>query len=399
MPSPTKSVLKEIDKILKSGKKPSPKALSLIEGIADDLRAKKMKMKEVERKEFDNNLIGKLDDLIKATKDTKTSSDDTTKKIVEAIKKIKIEAPDVTVNQPKVEVSVPDVIVPEQPVPVVNVPEKVKMDKPSWLPKPINKQLKALTDAFKGWKLPTKAKEAIAVRLSDGEKFYKAIGGVGGALHNIVTFANSSNEKKPALVDNDGHIQVDVLTQPTMEESGIASREKQDVMIDVLNEIETNTASSGGVDPVGLKNVAEATINPATEEKQDTGNSSLSNIDSNTSDVATQTTLALMKTALDSVKAQTDKLTYNGSNYLEVNDNAGGGSSDIYAELNNHLRRFIFDGTKNLKTRIMNDSDNPVPISADTITTLTNQTKRGDLNMNFLNHLENRRTAYQSASA
>ena len=160
-----------------------------------------------------------------------------------------------------------------------------------------------------------------------------------------------------------------------------------------------NQITTFGADPVGLKNVAEATINPATEEKQDTGNASLSNIDSNTSDVATQTTLALMKTALDSVKAQTDKLTYNGSNYLEVNDNAGGGSSDIYAELNNHLRRFIFDGTKNLKTRIMNDSDNPVPISADTITTLTNQTKRGELPMNFLNHLENRRTAYQSASA
>ena len=165
-----------------------------------------------------------------------------------------------------------------------------------------------------------------------------------------------------------------------------ATEEKQDAIITAIGGI-------GGSDPVGLKNVASATINPATED----GN--LATINTNTSDVATQTTLALMKTALDAVKAQTDKLTYTGDDYLEVNDNAGGGGlTDIYAELNNVLRQFIFDSKNNLRIRVMNESSSPLPVSADTITTLTNQTSRGHMSMNFINHLDNRRTAYQAAN-
>ncbi len=54
-----------------------------------------------------------------------------------------------------------------------------------------------------------------------------------------------------------------------------------------------------GADPVGLKNVAQVAVNPATKENQDTANTSLSTIAGK--DFATQTTLALIKAKTDNL--------------------------------------------------------------------------------------------------
>ena len=60
--------------------------------------------------------------------------------------------------------------------------------------------------------------------------------------------------------------------------------------VDSSGVLQTSASGGGGVDPVGLKNIALATIDPATEAKQDTGNTSLATIAAK--DFATQTTLA-----------------------------------------------------------------------------------------------------------
>ena len=206
-----KSVLSEVDKLIKStkkGKAPSKKVLSLIEDISEELRLKKTKEKARQVNEFNKSLVNKLDDLAKAIKEGNIGSDKVSKEIVEAVKQIKLKPPEVNVAPPKVEVSPPVVNVPESPAPTVITPKMVGVKKPSWLPslKPIIKAIDGVRDTFKAWSLPTKAKDAIAVRLSDGNKFYRAIGGIGGVLSNLVVFADSSNEKKSALVDDDGHV-------------------------------------------------------------------------------------------------------------------------------------------------------------------------------------------------
>lgn len=68
----------------------------------------------------------------------------------------------------------------------------------------------------------------------------------------------------------------------------------------------------GGIDPVGLKNIAAVTINPSTED-------TLALLEAK--DFATQTTLAL-------IKAQTDKLIFTG-NDLNVVDSAAAGTTGV----------------------------------------------------------------------
>ena len=118
-----------------------------------------------------------------------------------------IKPPEVTIPEikvPDIKVTVPDIKVPEIKLPTINVP---KAD-PVVVPAP------KVTVKKETVKLPKRAKDAIPVRLVHEGKFYRGGGGSTGGVANIHTFATSDNAKHPALVDDDGHVQVDVLSMP-----------------------------------------------------------------------------------------------------------------------------------------------------------------------------------------
>jgi len=54
----------------------------------------------------------------------------------------------------------------------------------------------------------------VPVRLTDGKEFYKAIEEFYQSVTSSVTFTDSRGRKQGALVDDDRHVQVDVLTMP-----------------------------------------------------------------------------------------------------------------------------------------------------------------------------------------
>ena len=61
---------------------------------------------------------------------------------------------------------------------------------------------------------PRDPADAIAVRLSDGKRFYKVVIFCTKSILYLFPFINTGGHKQEALVDTDGHIQVDVLTSP-----------------------------------------------------------------------------------------------------------------------------------------------------------------------------------------
>lgn len=74
-------------------------------------------------------------------------------------------------------------------------------------------------------------KEYVPVRLTDGEEFYKAIEEFYQQVSSAVTFTDSENKKTSALVDEDRHVQVDVLTMPDIvvpDEVAIIEKEPTD---------------------------------------------------------------------------------------------------------------------------------------------------------------------------
>jgi hypothetical protein len=137
---------------------------------------------------------------------------------------------------PKINVEAP--IIPEpvinQPAPIVNVKkETYNFDK---LVKKLSKEL-----------FQKSSKKYISVRLSDGDKFYEAMkemmaissGGGGGKY----AFKDSDGNKNQALIDEDRHIQTDILTMPdgdiigaienipTIDVSDLATSANQDSLI------------------------------------------------------------------------------------------------------------------------------------------------------------------------
>lgn len=84
-------------------------------------------------------------------------------------------------------------------------------------------------------------KEYVPVRLTDGEEFYKAIEEFYQQVSSAVTFTDSQNKKTSALVDEDRHVQVDVLTAPpvTIDTSELATAAKQSDGSQVTKVLET----------------------------------------------------------------------------------------------------------------------------------------------------------------
>lgn len=84
-------------------------------------------------------------------------------------------------------------------------------------------------------------KDYVPVRLTDGEEFYKAIEEFYQQVSSAVTFTDSQNKKTSALVDEDRHVQVDVLTAPpvTIDTSELATSAKQSDGSQVTKVLET----------------------------------------------------------------------------------------------------------------------------------------------------------------
>lgn len=190
-----------------------------INKLQDDLNRAKADKDEATQQ----TLQEKIDGLTQALADSVFAHDKTLGDLMEEIKAIEIPAPQVTVQPPEVTVNVPEIKVPETKIPTINVPkpqvnfpESFSIKRPSWLPKidlsPITGAIDRLIGAIPQVKWPTAAKDAIAVRLSDGKKFYVAIATAATAISDILTFKTADGAKAAALVDTEGRIQLSGLT-------------------------------------------------------------------------------------------------------------------------------------------------------------------------------------------
>lgn len=222
-----KSIIKEldslIDEIAASDENPNQETLDIIDEILLKISNDKKKKQDDKEEASSQRLVDKLQDLIEATNANKAISSGIATPIIEAIEKIKLDIPypNVQVEPPKVivtvpEIKIPQIIIPEIKVPDVVMPKEIEIKKPFWLKieplKPIIDSITEIKNAIINFKLPTSAKDAIAVRLSDGDKFYRALGGLVSSIGSNFPFKLSTGATEAALVDTDGHVQNDVLS-------------------------------------------------------------------------------------------------------------------------------------------------------------------------------------------
>lgn len=254
----------------------------------------------MDKKQQLQDLIMRIDGYVQkkyATQSNKQDFDDIKqllKTLVSTFKEFKIEIPkEITVPAPKVTVQAPEVKI---PAPIVNVPKAqpivnvVERD----YSESINKELKKVQKLLESVKIDTTAKNPLAVRLTDGEGFYKAletvvtqaVQGGGSSVPTVKTelpgirgvpvvnpdgsniagvsgssaYSDSGNTDKKGLVDADRHVQVDVLTMPevTVDTTGLATSTKQDTIIGhvdgiegLLTTIDTDTSTIAGTVTAG----------------------------------------------------------------------------------------------------------------------------------------------------
>lgn len=108
------------------------------------------------------------------------------------------------------------------------VERAIKANKVSVDTSKMETSLSVIEKAVKGFKFPTKASEAIPVRMSDGKKFIKGMQSavqkgtetamgyyVGGSGGSKAAYVNSNGGTSAGLVDEDKHVQVDIVSTPT----------------------------------------------------------------------------------------------------------------------------------------------------------------------------------------
>lgn len=207
---------------------PSDEELAMIDGLYKELKISKEKQKELQNK----TMVEKLEEIAEATKQSKELPRDITKEITDALSKLVLPtpivnvaaspAPIVNVPAPKVEVNVPkQPPFPKIQPPIVNIPDTVSIKKPNWLGglinlTPILNKLTEIKNAlvFPQVIFPTDPENPMAVRLSDGEKFYKAVGGMVNAIGSNFPFQDKNKNNKPATVNDDGSLNT-VITKTT----------------------------------------------------------------------------------------------------------------------------------------------------------------------------------------
>lgn len=327
------SIIKEIDALIeeveRGGEEPSEEFFELLDQIASDIKEARQDEDKKKAEKSSQELIDKLNQLITISSKSENISLGTSQSIIDAINKIKIDVPSPQVNvaPPNVDVTVPKIEIPPINVPptTVTIPDEVKVKKPSWLSEivsltPIIKKIDEIKSAILAFKLPKDPLHPIPVRLSDGEKFYRAMGGLVSSIGGMLfPFVNSLKKETQALVDDDGHQQIDI--QSSELPSGAATSAKQ------LPDNHQVTVSNIASTPV--------ITGFATSANQTTGNTSVGNIDLNTefmkfqaNDVDDYTTTNVTYVGLET-KAGTwmiKKLDETGNfltiNYASVTNNA-----------------------------------------------------------------------------
>lgn len=126
--------------------------------------------------------------------------------IVDAIKRNKVEYPK------QIDVKVTNTH--DMPKPVFNVPSLFDIRKPTWIDtitspiKAVNSKMDQVLQAIKNVKMSEDPEKPIAVRLSDGKKFYEAItqvfGGTQGNIINIPKVTLSGGQQAIPVVNPDG---------------------------------------------------------------------------------------------------------------------------------------------------------------------------------------------------
>lgn len=119
----------------------------------------------------------------------------------------------------------------------------------------------------------------VPVRLSDGKRFYQAIEELTVSASRAQAFSDSKGVRQQALVDEDRHVQVDVLTLPSVE------LEAKDIQIGAVEIKDSDTDSRATVGENGLEVEVKKSALPngaATSAKQDTAKGVLDNIKTNT---------------------------------------------------------------------------------------------------------------------
>jgi len=232
----------QLDQLIKSVESGEVEANEELLGLI----AKLEKNKEERKKELKENKKHK--ELLKAISEIKIEAPIIPEINIPEINVPDIKLPDITIPEIKApdviipKIAIPEIVIPEIKSPDVKVilPDEIKIKKPSWLQipsiLPLVVLLKAIKTAILGFKLPTDAKNPVSVRLSDGKEFYKGIQEAYRGLTAFkqpAAFKNVSGSEESGLIDDDRHLQIDVVTATSIET-------KLQTVIDNQNEFITN---------------------------------------------------------------------------------------------------------------------------------------------------------------
>lgn len=119
-------------------------------------------------------------------------------------------------------------------------------------------------------------KRYVPVRLSDGKRFYEALESLTVSASRTQAFSDSQGVKQQALVDEDRHVQVDVLSMPNVE------LEVKDIQIGAVEIKDGESDTRAVVGDNGLETEVKKSALPkgaATSDKQDDIISVLEKID------------------------------------------------------------------------------------------------------------------------
>lgn len=198
---------------------PNEDSMDELVSLVSDLEEEISKLKEKKQSEEVSILVTKIDKLIDSMQGSGVP-EDLSQKIAEAISKVTINAPEVNVSTPTI--NVPPIKIPPIPTPKIEVPsakvympDEMAIKKPTWLAGlvdliPISNAIKSLQGVIEALKFPTDPRDPVAVRLSNGEKFYNALGGMASAISGAFPFKKADSTDMAALVRDDGTLVVEV---------------------------------------------------------------------------------------------------------------------------------------------------------------------------------------------
>lgn len=166
--------------------------------------------------------------------------------IVPDIKIPEIKIPEI--KAPKVDVKVPDIKVPDINIPQIEVDveklrkelialktaiSNIKINPVIKTPEVIVPEPKVEVKVDKEKLISKNPEKYVPVRLTDGKEFYKALDELTLAIDKAYSFSFANGVKAQALIDDDRHLQVDVLNFPNISNVNILNNQDyKDVALD-----------------------------------------------------------------------------------------------------------------------------------------------------------------------